>query len=213
MADHAVHHMRAHGFQLRSPVDIRLFIEAREQLAIAESALLVLDTDPDDLQAVDSMFRALHTIKGTSAFFGIERVTELAHLAESSLARVRSGAAVCGGELSNLLFRSIDMLESMFETKCARRFSFQYGRSAMPSSDQAVRLERAVRFGFGGLAPFAAVRFGVRAAAIPALSRNACNRSPRNGRSNGRTTATRRGALRGCTVSRRRERQDRTTRR
>src|SRR5689334_23079757 len=33
-------------------------VEAREQLAIAESALLVLDTDPDDLQAVDTMFRA-----------------------------------------------------------------------------------------------------------------------------------------------------------
>ena len=77
-------------------------IEAREQLAIAESALLVLDTDPDDLQAVDTMFRALHTIKGTSAFLGVEHVTELAHHAESLLARVRTGAARCDGPLSNL---------------------------------------------------------------------------------------------------------------
>jgi two-component system chemotaxis sensor kinase CheA len=88
-------------------------VEAREQLSIAESALLVLDTDPDDLQAVDIMFRALHTIKGTSAFLGVEHVTELAHLAESLLSRVRNGVARCDSDLSNLLFRAIDMLDAI----------------------------------------------------------------------------------------------------
>jgi two-component system chemotaxis sensor kinase CheA len=88
-------------------------VEAREQLSIAESALLVLDTDPDDLQAVDIMFRALHTIKGTSAFLGVEHITELAHLAESLLSRVRNGAARCDSALSNLLFRAIDMLDAL----------------------------------------------------------------------------------------------------
>ena len=88
-------------------------IEAREQLAIAESALLVLDTDPDDLQAVDTMFRALHTIKGTSAFLGVEHVTELAHHAESLLSRVRNGAVRCDSDISSLLFRAIDMLDAI----------------------------------------------------------------------------------------------------
>ena len=88
-------------------------VEAREQLAIAESALLVLDSDPGDMQAVDTMFRALHTIKGTSAFLGVEHATELAHHAESVLARVRAGTARCVGDLSNLLFRAIDMLDAM----------------------------------------------------------------------------------------------------
>lgn len=87
--------------------------ESREQLAIAESALLILDSDPHDLQAVDAMFRALHTIKGTSAFLGVEHATELAHHAESVLVRVRSGAARCAGDLSNLLFRAIDMLDAI----------------------------------------------------------------------------------------------------
>jgi two-component system chemotaxis sensor kinase CheA len=87
--------------------------ESREQLATAEAALLALDTDPDDNRAVEEMFRALHTIKGTSAFIGVEHVTELAHHAESLLERVRSGSAICSGELSNLLFRSIDMLDAM----------------------------------------------------------------------------------------------------
>lgn len=88
-------------------------IESREQLAIAEGALLALDGDPGDVAALDAMFRALHTIKGTSAFIGVEHVTELAHHAESLLARVRAGTAVCGGELANLLFRAIDMLDAI----------------------------------------------------------------------------------------------------
>ena len=88
-------------------------LESREQLEIAESALLSLDTDPDDVESLDTLFRALHTIKGTSAFLGVEHATELAHHAESLLARVRSGAAVCSGELSNLVFRSIDMLDAI----------------------------------------------------------------------------------------------------
>jgi two-component system chemotaxis sensor kinase CheA len=88
-------------------------VEAREQLAIAEGALLILDADPGDMQAVDTMFRALHSIKGTSAFLGVEHATELAHHAESALERVRAGETTCTGPLSNLLFRTIDMLDAM----------------------------------------------------------------------------------------------------
>ena len=88
-------------------------IESREQLQIAEAALLALDGDPADTASLDTLFRALHTIKGTSAFLGVEHATELAHLAESQLARLRSGAAACTGEISNLIFRSIDMLDAM----------------------------------------------------------------------------------------------------
>jgi two-component system chemotaxis sensor kinase CheA len=88
-------------------------VEAREQLETAEAALLVLDSDPQDVQALETLFRALHTIKGTSAFLGIEPATELAHHAETLLTRVRSGAASCTGELSNLIFRAIDHLGVM----------------------------------------------------------------------------------------------------
>jgi two-component system, chemotaxis family, sensor kinase CheA len=88
-------------------------IEAREQLAMAEAALLVLDTFPDDADALDAMFRAIHSIKGTSAFLGVEHATELAHHAEALLERIRSGEWRCEGARSNLLFRAIDMLDAM----------------------------------------------------------------------------------------------------
>jgi two-component system chemotaxis sensor kinase CheA len=87
--------------------------ESRELLQVAEAALLALDGDPTDTTSLDTLFRAFHTIKGTSAFLGVEHATELAHLAESQLARLRSGALSCTGEISNLIFRSIDMLDGM----------------------------------------------------------------------------------------------------
>jgi two-component system chemotaxis sensor kinase CheA len=87
--------------------------ESREQLEIAEAALLVLDSEPDDAHALETVFRALHSIKGTSAFLGIEHVTELAHHAESLLERVRVGTATCSGELANALFRAIDALDAI----------------------------------------------------------------------------------------------------
>jgi two-component system, chemotaxis family, sensor kinase CheA len=88
-------------------------IESREQLEVAEAALLVLDAEPDDARSLETVFRALHTLKGTSAFLGVEHVTELAHHGESLLTRVRSSAAAWTTEISNLLFRAIDMLDAM----------------------------------------------------------------------------------------------------
>ena len=88
-------------------------VEAREQLQNGEAALLVLDSDPDDLQALETLFRSLHSIKGTSAFLGIEHATELAHHAESLLGKVRAGSLACTAELSNLIFRAIDTLDAM----------------------------------------------------------------------------------------------------
>lgn len=87
--------------------------EAREQLALAERALLALDRDPGDSESLDAVFGAFHTIKSTSAFFGIEHATELAHHAEALLALMRAGSATCAGAPADLLFRALDVLDAM----------------------------------------------------------------------------------------------------
>src|SRR5690606_1513326 len=87
--------------------------ESREYLADAESALLALEADPDDTEACNTVFRAFHTIKGTSAFLGLEAVSDLAHRAESILARVRDGTVRFAGPYAELAFRSVDMLKAL----------------------------------------------------------------------------------------------------
>lgn len=99
---------------LSSEVDAELvdaFVtECRETLAGAEHALLQLEQVPDHPEAINTVFRAFHTIKGTSAFLGLARVTDLAHEAENLLSRMRDGTIRCVGRNADLVLRSIDVL-------------------------------------------------------------------------------------------------------
>src|SRR5438105_485374 len=89
--------------------------EAREFLEHAEQALLQLETDTENMEAINTVFRAFHTVKGTSAFVGLPAVTELAHKAENLLSRVRDREIRCTGPYANLAFRSADMLKALIE--------------------------------------------------------------------------------------------------
>jgi two-component system, chemotaxis family, sensor kinase CheA len=70
---------------------LREFIaEAKEGIESSEAALLRLETDPDHSESVNTVFRAFHTMKGTSAFLGLEAAAAFAHHAESLLSRMRA---------------------------------------------------------------------------------------------------------------------------
>jgi two-component system, chemotaxis family, sensor kinase CheA len=85
--------------------------ESRELLEKSESALLALESNPDDAEAVNTVFRAFHTVKGTSGFLGLGLASELAHLAESLLSRIRNKEIRLIGGYADLALRSLDMLK------------------------------------------------------------------------------------------------------
>jgi two-component system, chemotaxis family, sensor kinase CheA len=85
--------------------------EANEHVVNAEAALLTLEQHPDDAAAVNTVFRAFHTVKGVSAMLGMTAVAQLAHHAESLLSRIREGEIRCTGAYANLCLRAIDMLK------------------------------------------------------------------------------------------------------
>ena len=105
---------------LPDTVDVELiadFItESREYIESAEASLLNLEINPDDREAVNTVFRAFHTVKGTSAFLGLSLLTELAHHAESLLSRMRDREIQCTGGYADLALRSIDMLKDLVQT-------------------------------------------------------------------------------------------------
>ncbi len=90
-------------------------VESLDHIDASESALLELETDPDNVELVNTVFRAFHTIKGTSGFFGLDRNQELAHHAETLLDRARNGRIKLTGGYADLALRSCDMLRSMIE--------------------------------------------------------------------------------------------------
>jgi two-component system chemotaxis sensor kinase CheA len=104
-------------YVMPSDVDMELMgefvTESRECIEGAEAALLRLETDPDNSEAINTVFRAFHTIKGTSGFLGIPAVSELAHHAESLLSRIREHEIQCKGGYADLALRSADMLKKL----------------------------------------------------------------------------------------------------
>src|SRR5204862_4047810 len=66
------------------------YAEAVDHLQQIEAALLALDQAPDDPEAINSIFRSFHTIKGNAGFLGLVPMHTLAHEVESLLDLARN---------------------------------------------------------------------------------------------------------------------------
>ncbi len=90
-------------------------VECLDHINAAEEALLVLESNPEDNDQINVVFRAFHTIKGTSGFLGLDRIQRLAHLAENLLDRGRDGEIRITGGYADLSLKSTDGLRTMIE--------------------------------------------------------------------------------------------------
>jgi two-component system chemotaxis sensor kinase CheA len=104
---------------LPTDVDLELLrdflVESRDCITGSEAALLALEHTPDDMEAVNTVFRAFHTVKGTSAFIGLARMCGFAHEAESLLSRVRDRDIAYTSACATLSLRSVDMLKALLD--------------------------------------------------------------------------------------------------
>ena len=87
--------------------------EALDHINASEAALLEIEANPDDKEAIHTVFRAFHTIKGTSGFLGLDYVQKLAHLAENLLDRARDGEIRIAGGYADVTLQSCDVLKAM----------------------------------------------------------------------------------------------------
>jgi two-component system chemotaxis sensor kinase CheA len=85
-------------------------IEARELLEQMENGLLRIEKSPEDEDTINAIFRAVHTIKGSSGLFGFDHVVEFTHVAESVLDRVRCGEIHITTDLVALFLKVCDQL-------------------------------------------------------------------------------------------------------
>jgi two-component system, chemotaxis family, sensor kinase CheA len=87
--------------------------ESREYIEDSEAALLALENDPGDMESVNEVFRAFHTIKGTSGFLDLKYIANFAHKAETLLSRVREGEIQFNTRYATLSLGSVDMLKEL----------------------------------------------------------------------------------------------------
>ncbi|GAA0529818.1 chemotaxis protein CheA [Halorubrum ejinorense] len=87
--------------------------EAEDGITDLNNALLALEADPEDAEAMDDVFRVAHTLKGNAAAMGYEDVSDFGHALEDLLDAVRQGDREVNPELMDLLFEGVDAVEAM----------------------------------------------------------------------------------------------------
>lgn len=90
--------------------------ETAEILAEAGGALVAWEADPADRAQLDAIFRLVHTIKGSSGFLALPRVTALAHAAEDALDQVRRGNRPANAALVTGVLGIVDRLSQLCAT-------------------------------------------------------------------------------------------------
>ncbi len=79
----------------------------------AESALLDLEQNPNDDELINTIFRAFHTVKGTSAFMGLDPISDFTHSVETLLSMVREDDLPFDQATADITLESVDMLKKM----------------------------------------------------------------------------------------------------
>ncbi len=90
-------------------------IEAKEHLENADVQLLALEDDPKNEEAINGVFRAFHTLKGSSSFLGLLDIQMVAHEAENLLDKARSGELSLVKQVMDVAFDSVDALKGLVE--------------------------------------------------------------------------------------------------
>jgi two-component system chemotaxis sensor kinase CheA len=89
--------------------------EAREILVDLESALLELNENRTDLELVGRVFRAMHTLKGSGAMFGFEKLAAFTHSLETAFDQVRNGKLQIDSKLIDLTLAALDQIRALVE--------------------------------------------------------------------------------------------------
>ena len=91
--------------------------ESSEHLESIEPDLLALEKQSPQVsqEIVNRIFRAIHSIKGASGFFGFERLKQVSHLMESVLMRVRDGVLIPHPHVVEPLLMGVDLLNVMVD--------------------------------------------------------------------------------------------------
>ncbi|HEV7187972.1 MAG TPA: chemotaxis protein CheA [Blastococcus sp.] len=88
-------------------------VESHENLDQLDSDLVALEQDPNSRERLSSIFRTIHTIKGTSGFLAFNRLEEVTHVGENMLSRLRDGELALTPGRTSVLLRMVDTVRSL----------------------------------------------------------------------------------------------------
>lgn len=89
------------------------FVECEEQLAELEAGLLQMEEGEADLETVNAVFRAVHSIKGGAGAFQLEQLVSFSHVFETLLDLIRGDEMEATGDVVRVLLRAADVLSDL----------------------------------------------------------------------------------------------------
>jgi two-component system chemotaxis sensor kinase CheA len=88
-------------------------IESHENLDRLERDLVELEKDPHDKETLSSIFRTIHTLKGSAGFLGYGQLEAVSHVGENLLSRMREGLLVINPAIAGALLATVDVVRRM----------------------------------------------------------------------------------------------------
>ena len=88
-------------------------IESTENLDQLDRDLISLEKSPTSKELLGSIFRAVHTVKGTTGFLGFSKLESVAHAGEGLLSRLREGALLLSPSITSGLLAMVDAVRTM----------------------------------------------------------------------------------------------------
>ena len=92
---------------------VEFIIEAREILDQLDMDFVLLEKTPDDKKLVGNIFRAIHTLKGSSGFFAFKRLEKVTHAGETLLGKIRDGSLELDKQKTSLLLDTLDAVREI----------------------------------------------------------------------------------------------------
>lgn len=90
-------------------------VESHENLERLDRELVELERDPGSVELLSSVFRTIHTIKGTCGFLGFSKLEAVAHRGESLLSRLRDGTLTLTPEITSALLGLVDAVRQVLD--------------------------------------------------------------------------------------------------
>jgi two-component system chemotaxis sensor kinase CheA len=88
-------------------------VESHENLDRLDRELVVLEKEPGERSVLASIFRTIHTIKGTAGFLGFSKLETLTHAGENLLSKLRDGELSVDPEIATALLQLVDSIRKV----------------------------------------------------------------------------------------------------
>ncbi|MES4786945.1 MAG: chemotaxis protein CheA, partial [Nitrospiraceae bacterium] len=90
-------------------------VESKEMLEQLDQQFVTLESDPNNTELLNEIFRVLHSMKGSAGFLGFTRMVDITHRAENILNKLRQSEMALTPEVINIILEAVDVVKALMD--------------------------------------------------------------------------------------------------